>query len=78
MLVYRLLASPGVRGHQLELVEQIKLLGVTIRSDLKWSSNTEDIVKRAANKLWLLRRLKKMGANKEELVDMYTKHCRSI
>ena len=62
----------------MELVEQIKLLGVTIRSDLKWSSNTEDIVKRAANKLWLLRRLKKMGANKEELVDMYTKHCRSI
>ena len=65
-------------GQQLEMVEQIKLLGVTIRSDLKWSSNTENIVKRAANKLWLLRRLKKMGANRAELVDMYTKHCRSI
>ena len=65
-------------GQQLELVEQIRLLGMTIRSDLKWSSNTENIVKRASNKLWLIRRLKKMGANREELVDMYTKHCRSI
>ena len=36
------------------------------------------MVKRAANKLWLLRRLKKMGASKDELVDMYIKHCRSI
>ena len=41
-------------------------------------SNTESIVRRAANKLWLIRRLKNMGANKEELLDMYKKHCRSI
>ena len=65
-------------GHELEVVEKMRLLGVTIRSDLKWSSNTADIVQRAANKLWLLRRLKKFGANIEELVDMYSKFCRSI
>ena len=65
-------------GQQLEVVEQIRLLGVTIRSDLKWTSNTADVVKRAANKLWLLRRLKKFGANREELVDLYSKYCRSI
>ena len=65
-------------GQKLEVVEMAKLLGVTIRSDLKWCSNTESIVRRAANKLWLIRRLKNMGANKEELLDMYKKHCRSI
>ena len=65
-------------GQQLEVVEKIRLLGVTIRADLKWSSNTSDIVKRAANKLWLLRRIKKFGANIEELVDLYSKYCRSI
>ena len=59
-----------LRGQQLE--------GVTIRSDLKWSSNTADIVQRAANKLWVLRRLKNFGANTEELIDLYSKHCRSI
>ena len=63
---------------QLEVVEEIRLLGVIIRSDLKWSSNTEDLVKRASNKLWVIRRLKSLGANNLELVDIYTKYCRSI
>ena len=49
-----------LRGQQLE--------GVTIRSDLKWSSNTAYIVQRAANKLLLLRRLKNFGANTEERI----------
>ena len=56
----------------------LRLLGVTMRSDLKWTSNTKDIVKRAYNKLWILRRLKQLGANSEELVDIYNKQCRSI
>ena len=65
-------------GQQLEVVEQIRLLGVTIRSDLKWYSNTTNIVQRAVNKLWVLRRLKKFGAQTDELIDLYTKYCRSI
>ena len=28
-------------GSQLDLVEEMKLLGVVIRSDLKWKDNTE-------------------------------------
>ena len=63
---------------QLQVVEEMKLLGVTIRSDLKWSSNTENMVKRALNKLLIIRRLKNLGANEEELVYMYIKQCRSI
>ena len=62
-------------NQQLELMEQIRLLGVIIHSDLKWGSNTEDIVKRASHKLWFLRRLKSLGANTEELLDMYIKQC---
>ena len=49
-------------NEQLQLLDEIKLLGVTIRSDLRWNSNTKDIVKRAYNKLWILRRLKQLGA----------------
>ena len=61
---------------QLEVVEEIRLLGVIIRSDLKWSSNTQDL--RASNKLWVIRRLKSLGANNLELLDIYNRHCRSI
>ena len=49
--------------NQLEVVDEWKLLGVILRSDLKWSSKTEFIVKKAASKLWILRRLKELGAN---------------
>ena len=49
-------------GHQLEVVDVMRLLGVTVQSDLRWRSNTDDITKRALNKLWILRRLKELGA----------------
>ena len=53
-------------------------LNFTIRSDLKCVSNTKDIVKRALNKLWIIRRLKALGANTHKLVDIFNKQCRSI
>ena len=67
-----------IGGEPLELVDSMRLLGVTVSSDLKWTKNTADIVKRACNKLWILRRLKGLGAQEHELLDMYGKHCRSI
>ena len=56
----------------------MKLLGVTLRSDLRWCSNTEDITKRAYARLWAVRRLVKCGASKEDMVDIYTKQVRSV
>ena len=63
---------------ELELVEETKLLGVVLRSDLSWSSTTVDIVKRANKKLWCLKRLKKLGADQNDLLDVYNKQIRSI
>ena len=63
---------------QLQFVEEMRLLGVVVQSDMKWSSNTEQIVKRASNKLWIVRRLKGLGAQTAELVDVFIKQCRSI
>ena len=36
-----------LNGSELDLVEKIKLLGIVIRSDLKWSDNTDNMIKRA-------------------------------
>ena len=68
----------SLENQEIEVVEQMKLLGVIITSDLKWSANTEFIVKKAFKKLWVLRRLKEAGANRDELIDMYIKIVRSI
>ena len=68
----------ALQNNQLEVVEELKLLGVVVRSDLKWSSNTEYIVKKANSRLWTLRRLKNLGASEDDLVDIYTKQIRSV
>ena len=55
----------------LEYVEKVKLLGITLTSDLKWSDNTNDITGRGFKRLWILRRLKTMGASNRHLVEVY-------
>ena len=56
----------------------MKLLGVIVTSDLKWHKNTKHIVNKAFGKLWMLRRLKTMGASRKTLIDVYSKHVRSV
>jgi hypothetical protein len=67
-----------IDGDAIDVVEEIKLLGVILTSDLKWNENTMHITKKAYNKLWMIRRLKLNGANRKELLDIYEKHVRSV
>ena len=71
----RLLFEDGIF---LEVVEQFKLLGVILQSNLKWNSNTEYICKKGYARLWMLRRLKSLGANCDELLDVYDKQIRCV
>ena len=64
--------------HEIEMVDEVRLLGLVIRSDLSWSSNTSNLVERSNKKLWFLRRLKALGASTDDLNDLYHKHVRSI
>ena len=62
----------------LELVEQIKLLGVIVSSDLSWKANTNMMVQKAFSRLWILRRLRPLGASTSELLDVYQKQVRCL
>ena len=67
-----------LRGENLEVVESMRLVGLVINEDLTWKDNTNSITKRAYKKLWMLRRLKNMGAQKSTLRIVYFRHIRSI
>ena len=67
-----------VDGSNLEVVEEYKLLGVMITSDLKWDTNTEHITKKAFSRLWMIRRLKNLGLKTESLLQMYITQVRSL
>ena len=62
----------------LEVVEEMRLLGVVVRSDLSWRSNTTAMCQKAYARLWMLRRLKPLGASVDELLDVYEKQIRCI
>ena len=77
-LYYDFVPKFEVQGGEIDTLEEMKLLGLVIRNDLSWKSNTEQMTKRAYNRLWMLKRLKLNGANLEDLTDVYVKQVRSV
>ena len=53
-------------GCPLEVVEEIRLLGVQVRADLSWRSNTTVMCQKGYARLRMLRRLKPLGASTDE------------
>ena len=71
--IYDFQPELSIDGVRIEVVKEMKLLGIIISDDLKWHSNTAHITKKAYSRLWVLRRLKKMGASRQTLVDVFLK-----
>ena len=67
-----------LENHEIGLVEEVRLLGLILRSDMKLTSKTEHNVKKAYKKQWVVRRLKELGASEQELIDIYIEQVRSI
>ena len=55
-----------------------KFLGTIISSDLAWENNTDAVVKKAQQRLFFLRQLKKFGLRREILVQFFRSAIESI
>ena len=64
--------------NKIEIVDEIKIVGYIMRSDMKTSSNTAYLVAKAFKRMWLIRRLKQMGASTVQLVDTLQKQVLSV
>ena len=62
----------------LDVVEQTRLLGLQVTTDLMWSEHSKYIIKRANSKLWMLRRMKILNVDPYIILDFYFKEIRSI
>ena len=65
-------------GTAVEKVESLKFLGVHITDKLKWSTHTDSMVKKAQQRLFNCRRLKKMGLSPKALTNFYRCTIESI
>ncbi len=58
-----------------ERVSSFKFLGVHITEDLTWSAHTDAVLKKAHQRLFFLRRLRKFGTSPRILRSFYNLHC---
>ena len=65
-------------GDFLEVVNKVTFLGVKLRCDMRLSDNTDFICQKGYERLWMIRRLKNLGASQSELIDIYQKQVRSV
>ena len=64
--------------NNLEVVSELKLVGVIISEDLKWVKNANYICEKAMERLWILRRMKVFKLVMEHICDTYVKEIRSL
>jgi hypothetical protein len=75
---YQFSSRLAIEGEILETVEETKLLGTILTNDLRWDSNTDNIVKKANMRMELLRRISIFGASWDELKNIYILYIRSL
>ena len=66
-----------LKGESLEIVDEVKLLGVVINNNLKWDKNTSFLVKKANKKMRMLHIAAKFTRNRDHLMQIYKTFIRS-
>ena len=75
---YQFSTNVSHNGNDMEVIEETKLLGTVITSDLKWHRNTEVLGKRANARMRILHKISEFSAPVEDMVQIYISYIRSI
>ena len=75
---YKFSTQLSVKNENIEMVNEVKLLGTHITEDLKWNKNTSETVKKAYKRMQLLNRAAKFTNNTSDLKSIYLTYVRSI
>ena len=67
-----------IDGTPVERVKSFKYLGVQIDEDLTWSTHLDTVVKKAQQRLYHLRRLKRFRSSQSVLKSFYTSTIESL
>lgn len=63
--------TTSIQGKLVEIVEEYKYLGTIFDNNLKFASNTEDILRKCQQRQYLLRKLSSIGVKKDILTTVY-------
>ena len=76
--IYDFVPTLTAGEQHIDVVEEQKILGYILRSDMRTISNTEYICKRVYKRMWILRRLKSLGCPIQELLTVLQQQIISI
>ena len=75
---YQFTTSLSIEDNKIQVVNETKLLGTVITSDLKWKRNTEEIIKKAYARMQIVRKVAEFSSKSDDLVTIYKSYVRSI
>ena len=67
-----------VYGEPIDLINESKLLGLTISHDLKWNTHIESVIKKASKRIHFLKELKKAKIPLKDLILFYSTCIRPV
>ena len=73
-----LLPYINIDGAAIERVSQVKVIGVTLSSDLSWNSHVDRIVSKARKRVFLIYQLKRAVIGQCDLVRIYISVIRPV
>ena len=76
--LYQFSTRLSINGTPLQIIDEAKLLGVIISSDLLWNKNTKNITRKAYMRMGILHRLNEYDVPIEDLVLIYILYIRSV
>ena len=68
----------NINGTKIDQVHAAKVVGVWLTSDLKWERNTRELKKKAYSRISMLTKLKYVGVNTDDLIEIYILYIRSV
>ena len=75
---YQFTTRLKLKGQNIEVVDNMKILGTIINTRLTWDENCNTLIKKVNTRMQLLRGVHSFGASIEEMVHMWTVFCRSV
>ena len=68
----------ALEGENLEQVHETKLLGLKIRDDLSWKSNTSELTRKAYSRMLIIKKLVQFDVPMDDLLYIYALYIRSV
>ena len=67
-----------LKNENVEIVDEMKILGTIINKSLTWDENCQYIIKKVNARMQLIRSVLSFGASNEVMVHLWTVFCRSV